>query len=450
MTGRTLLLPVETLSREFDARLMLALEAAGRGWTVAIGKRSVLHDRLGRFPPSVYFSKGFRSGNRAMFRIVRGLGHRIAGLDEEALVSPSDDLWLMKMDTQVLGALALAFAWGPHDGALYARAPGFGDTALVVSGNPRIDLLRPELRPLHEAEVASIRDRHGRFALLNTNFAMVNNFVPGATRFRVARAAPKVEADAAKARLLAHKRRLMEAFLRLVPGLAAVLAPDRLVIRPHPSEDARAWEDAARGIANASVIREGSVAPWLLAARVLVHNGCTSAVEAAVLGTPSLAYRPARAPGADNELPNALSEEHEGAELLSARAAAIVADRDAAQPLDPGQRAHLAHHLAALDGPFASTRVLDGLERHLAAPPQADRIARLAPLARLAARRAVRAVAKRSPRARGNLTYLSHKFPPLTVAEVEARAALLRQARPDLPAVGVTELAPSLFRIARP
>ena len=41
-------------------------------------------------------------------------------------------------------------------------------------GNPRFDLLRPELRGLYDDEVAKLRTRFGRFILINGNFANVN------------------------------------------------------------------------------------------------------------------------------------------------------------------------------------------------------------------------------------------------------------------------------------
>ena len=60
----TIILPVETLNREFDAKLHLGLRAVARGWNVIIGGRTVLHSSLPHLPRSVYLSKGIRTGNR--------------------------------------------------------------------------------------------------------------------------------------------------------------------------------------------------------------------------------------------------------------------------------------------------------------------------------------------------------------------------------------------------
>ena len=38
------------------------------------------------------------------------------------------------------------------------------------------------------------------------------------------------------------------------------------------------------------VISEGNVIPWLLASKTMVHNGCTTGLEAYALGVPAISY----------------------------------------------------------------------------------------------------------------------------------------------------------------
>ena len=266
MPSRSLLLPVETLNREFDGKLLLALHAVERGWQATVGKRSTLHDSLQRFPRSIYLSKDIRFGNEAVFRILAGLGHTIVGLDEEGLVNASDEMLLLKMEPKVLARLGAAFAWGENDARVYRLADNLAQMPVVVTGNPRIDLLRPELAGYFSGEVAKIRAKYSPFALLNTNFAMVNHFIADLTRFNVADWVAEDKAQAMKSGLLGHKARLLEAFLELLPGLARQLHPCPLVIRPHPSENRQTWIDAARGLDNVQVVHEGSIVAWLAAA----------------------------------------------------------------------------------------------------------------------------------------------------------------------------------------
>ena len=136
-------------------------------------------------------------------------------------------------------------------------------------------------------------------------------------------------------------------------------------------------------------MHEGSVVAWLTAADLLIHNGCTSAVEAALLGTPALSYRPVKQPGFDNDLPNGLSREFEDAVTLIAAVVDIVSQRrDGRHQLDPKRRALLDNHIAALSGPLACKRLVDEIERcHESPESPAGLTRRLVARARLAARR---------------------------------------------------------------
>ncbi len=452
MTGaRSLLLPVETLTREFDGKLLLALHAAERGWQTFLGKRPSIHDTLWRYPRSIYFSKDFRAGNGQVFRILSDLGHTIVGLDEEGLVNATDELVKMRIDPAILDHLSRVFAWGDNDARQYRFAGLPEAIPIAVTGNPRGDMLRPELAGYFAPEVGRIRERYGRFALFNTNFALVNHFVASQTRFKVADWVPAEKAREAKERLLGHKAELLDAFLKLLPSLARGLEPHALVIRPHPSEDRGTWAEAARGLANVHVVHEGTVVPWLAAADVLIHNGCTSAVEAALAGTPALAFRPVKRPGIDNDLPNDLSLECETAEALIAAARGILDRQEhGRQALDAGRHAVLAEHIAALEGPLACARLMDELDacdHHLAPPAGPGR--RMRGMLRLAGRRVSRRIRKSSPAAKGNPYYLRHKFPDIGLGEVAGRIGRMREALGRFDGVTAEEVVPNVFRVAR-
>jgi surface carbohydrate biosynthesis protein len=454
MSERPLLLPVETLNREFDAKLLLALHAAERGWQPVIGKYSAVNNHIRRFERSVYFSKGLRSENGPTFRIVNGLGHAIVGLDEESLVNTSDDMLLLRMDSKVLRPVRMAFAWGANDARVFGLAEGLNGKPIIPSGNPRIDLLRPELGGFFAAEVAKIRERFGRFAMLNTNFAMVNHFLPNQTRFRVAKWVPSETAMELKSGLLGHKAKLLGAFLDLLPRLSEALKPDVLVVRPHPSENWQTWRDAVRGLENVHVIHEGSIGTWLTAANVLIHNGCTSAVEAAILGTPALSYRPFKANGYDNDLPNGLSLEFEDADGLIAEAVAKTRAGSNAQPeldanLDSARRALLDGHVSALSGPLACERLLDAIEQNTdILQPGAGPFTQSLTRVRHRAHRIYRNLGKSSERT-GKPQYRRHKFPKTQATDIDARIARFQAALGRFDGYHAEQIRPKIFRIVR-
>ena len=59
-----------------------------------------------------------------------------------------------------------------------------------------------------------------------------------------------------------------------------------IVLRPHPAEDPKVWQTYLQNIPNVHVIREGSISAWVKNAFVIMHNGCTTAIEATISKKP--------------------------------------------------------------------------------------------------------------------------------------------------------------------
>lgn len=446
----TLLIPVETLNREFDAKLLLALRSKMHGFRPIIGGRTVIHDRLPQLPRSIYLAKGIRTGNRLKMSILNDLAHIIVALDEEALIRINDEALMLMLDEETFNRPRLLFAWGRSNADVWKRYDGYRGTPIIEAGNPRIDLLRPELRDFHSAAADKLRERFGRFVLLSSNFSAVNHFIPDHLRFRVAPGAPKQRTDELKSGLRNHKQALFDRFRALVPALASAIAPASLVIRPHPSENAATWSALRAGHDNVHVIHEGPIAPWLMAASALLHNGCTSAVEAAVLGTPAFAYRPTVNPDYDPVLPDALSMPFaEDGPLIEALTEHVNGTREP-PGLTAGQRSLLAEHIASVDGELSVDRILAALtERRdeLGGGHGPNLSDRLSGYLRHYLRGATRQVTTRLRGGKSSGRYVAHKFPGISEAEVNARIARFRRIMPELPALQARQRLPNVFEL---
>jgi surface carbohydrate biosynthesis protein len=444
--SRTLVIPVETINRELDAKLHLALRAVMRGWKVILGGRANINHFIPQLPPSIYISKGLRVGNKHILRFMEGFGHVPVALDEESLIRQSDEALLMMLDDETFNRPRLLFAWGQSNADVWRRFKGYRGTPILEIGNPRMDLLRPELAAYFTHQVQSIRERFGDFVLVSTNFSMVNHFIPEHVRFATATDADAERADALRDGLKAHKKLIFEAFIAAIPDMARAVAPMTLVIRPHPSENPKTWEAAAVGLPNVKVIHEGPIGPWLMAARGLVQNGCTSAVEAGVVGTPALAFRPHVSDQFEVELSNRVSRDCRSLPEL------IVALKSLPTkgPLPEAQLAYLRTHIASVDGAFSCDRLLDALDNHadrLIAPPPSGGLAmtatRLGHFRRYPLRDTIKGLRKMG----SAKSYRAHKFPGLPEDAVTSRIERLRAVRPELPFVTVTRLADSIYAI---
>ncbi|MEJ8568195.1 surface carbohydrate biosynthesis protein [Elongatibacter sediminis] len=435
-----LIIPVESQVREMDAKLLLACCAAERGYRVFIGSRAYVHFAMADLPVGVYLAKSMRGMSSLMFRIIRGLGHDIAAWEEEALVHPPADIFYsLRLSPETVRQVSHLFAWGEENREVMQAYPHFPPGLDVhVTGNPRGDMLRPELRAFFDDEVRALRQEFGDFVMINTNFTDVNPFLPTIGLFVPSSEPGKPEkmGQAGKGMprefatgLRDHKQAILDDFLAMIPALEAALPDTRIVLRPHPSEDHAVYHELAARCARVHVTHRGNVLPWLLACRALVHNGCTTAVESYAMGVPAVAYLATCNPAYDYDfqgLPNRLSEECFDLEALTTTVRAIVAEgRPAAT--SAGRDARIDHFIAAREGPLASERILDQLD---AAYPSRSALPAVSPISRarsalLARTKALLTRLNMNRPGRNRRAYHDHRFPRLEVADVEARVRRL-------------------------
>jgi surface carbohydrate biosynthesis protein len=456
-----LILPVENLVRELDAKLLLACVAVERGLSCILGSRTEVDYCVGRFAPSIYFSKSMTRKSRVLFRILHHLGSEIVVQDEECMAYNSAEHYhACRLSPETLPRVATLFAWGRDSADLLRSYPSYSGTAIHTVGSPRVDLLRPELREFFEDDVRRIRERFGKFVLINSNFAMVNGFFDSFNVLKTPSspgAEPKLGASGFGTTrefskgYAAHRTALFEAFKGLLPRLGEAFPDYTFILRPHPSERREPWIDAARPLPNVHVVHEGNVIPWLLAADALIHNGCTTAVEAAVAGTPVVSFQPAKADPYDADLPNRLGRQATSVDELCEILRGVLNGEFEGVPV-PGASRLLEEHLAALDGPLASDRILDVLE-------QSDAIRHGLPRAPVGSylrgriRSSVRTFEKRFIRARlpghtKNPAYQEHCFPGVSIDELRARIARLSRVLHRFEHVTAEAVGERLFRIS--
>lgn len=452
-TCASLMIPVEIQVREMDAKILLSAVAAERGFPVVMGSRTFVHFQASRVPRGVYLAKSMRTLSIKMFGILRELGHEIVAYDEDGLVrSPDHEYYRWRLSPVTVGQVRHLMAWGEDDARVLGAYDGYRGAPIHITGNPRIDLMRPDLREYYRPEVDALRGRFGDFVLVNTNFNKVNHFFTEMSHLKRAAEAPDpTSAHAFEVGKGRHKLALFRAFQEMVPRLCQAVADRTVVLRPHPEENHGPWRELASRCPNLRVVNEGNVVPWLMATRALVANSCTTMVESAVLGVPTVNFEPVTSKEYDYQLPNSLSHSVASADDLCEMVVSMVRGEDGALP--PAERkAILAPHLAALDGPLAADRMVDVLVAagYLDGPPPA---APLLAHARGWLRNEVRAVKKRinmrRPGHRNNIVYHAHRFPDIGVAEVRDRVARFGRLLSRFGGVRVERHGAHTFRFSR-
>lgn len=308
MNKRAVILPIETKSREFHGKLFLALHLLRLGHPVLFGEQGRLWNHCDLVEPAIFLDKSVAATRTSWFKRCRNMGHEVVSWDEEGLVF--FDSWLyrkQRIDPIAFEQVTRFFAWGEMQReAICEEYPQFGKK-ISLCGNPRFDLLRPEMRDFYRPVVDDLRRRIGPMLLVNTNFAFYNHYKRQEEVCQLLARYPIANESGYMEKWIAMHREMHEAYLHMVPELLQRFPGHTIVLRPHPSESHAPWLELAKKHPRLHVDATGNVHEWILASEAVVHFNCTTAVESFLLNRPAIAYRPARYPNYENYLPNALS-----------------------------------------------------------------------------------------------------------------------------------------------
>lgn len=365
-----ILLPVETINRELPGWLFVAYRLASRGNDVVIAQHDLLDILLPHFRGGLYlgkhiFKRLFPDCPLSHYERLKDCGITLVHLDEEGafyLGSPVD--WSrsldQRIDVNVLRDQDRMCTWGYWQTRYYQSKSADQAGRIVPTGHPRFDLYRAENRAMFADDVARLRGRFGEYVLVNTNFSVANPAIDLQAVFDSVYSEHD-EPQAARLDLIerwAQQNRKFAALVKTVQLAANSLPRINFVIRPHPSESLTAYEALRLNAPNIHVIHEGPVNPWILGARAVLHDGCTTAFEATLAEIPVVSFRFGELSRYDQHVPSQLgvpvSNENEAVELL----VSIVDRQDYRVPEIP----QIVHELVANTQGSALERLLSVIE----------------------------------------------------------------------------------------
>lgn len=251
---------------------------------------------------------------------------------------------------------------------------------------------------------------------------------------------------------LEFRTRLFDLFREMVADLADRFSDTPVVLRPHPAENIETWRRMATDRDNLHVVKEGNVVPWMLAAEVMIHNGCMTAIECVLLDKPALAYRPLTSDAYDRHLPNAVSRQCFTLEELFDRVDAIVNGGDGPDGVE-ALRPILDGYISLDERRLAADLIMDVVQevQDRPPPPRNGTAAGYAKAWYAAQRRSVRKWIKSHRRDHRYATWhQKHQFPDLGVPEIEAKIGALRSALGRFQGVTARRMIENVFLIEGP
>jgi surface carbohydrate biosynthesis protein len=460
----TLLMPVENQVRELDSKLLFACIAARRGFSSVIGPRREMHIQITAFPRSIYLAKSIPVHRNIIFKIMRKLGHEIVAWDEEALVHPQAETYYRKRVCPLgIRYASHLFAWGEDNALLWQQYPALpAGMPIHITGNPRSDLLRSDIRGFYDKDAEELRKEYGLFILVNTNFNHVNAFSPELNLFRLdtktgeepkfGRAAKGMSREYAEG-LRDHKQAIFANFQQLIPTIEKAFPQYTIVVRPHPTENQEIYRAIASQCNRVQVTNKGNVVPWILASQAMIHNGCTTGVEAYMLGVPAISYRPTVNDYYDlgfYRLPNLLSYQCFDFGELQVTLERILSGELGTADGDE-RKALIDQYLSAQEGPLACEGMVDVLEGmmegrlELPRPPLHDR---LVGWSMSTIRTLIKRAKERLPDSHNRPEFQNHRYPEVSLQEIQARLSRFQQILGDNKELKLEQISQQFFGIS--
>ena len=309
-----ILLPIETINREIDFKIILGARLSGLGYKIFIGQHDFLMTLLSSMEGGLYIGKNIfhkksseEDGSR--YYQLKKRGFDIIYLHEEGGVFAGDqDQWRKTLAFQYNPAIFddkdRLCVWGEFqrqfDQTRSKKVP------IHVVGHPRFDLYKPKLRSFYQEEVEGIQRKYGNYILINGNYSWANHGRGLQNTFPESINSEDIEGRLKRVHYYKYFTSQMVAMVELTHVLAAKFPDLNFIYRPHPSEDHQYYKTVFNGVTNIMVDHEGPVNPWILGAKALIHDGCTTAVEATIAGIPVINYKPIFDPVCDIWLANSM------------------------------------------------------------------------------------------------------------------------------------------------
>ncbi len=363
--NKWLYLPIELKVRELETRILMACIAADRGYRVVLGHKNEIQTSLSIMPQGIFLTYGMAENLLPILENATNFGHRIIAQDEEGLVVWQHGRYQKyRLSNKTLNLIQYVFTWGENQKQLISETFPEYSTKIITTGSPRIDLLREPYNKVFDDRVEKIKKTYGPFILVNTNFGLVNNFKGMTDYYEHIKKAYNLSTDYDEA---FHKSRfefqsqMNGYFIEMIKAISNSFPKMKIIVRPHPAENHDTNRKIFHDFKNVVIHHEGCVIPWLKASEVMIHNGCTTGVEAVILNKAAVTYRPIKNDLIETFLPSFVSYE---AFTLSDLVSIVASYLDGKQIFDDKKNSkEMNYYIANLRNSYAVDKIIDTLDR---------------------------------------------------------------------------------------
>jgi surface carbohydrate biosynthesis protein len=270
---------VDNPLRDLEGLVLLGRQLAARGVRVTLVPMYEQGFDVPALRPDLVLVNYTRPNNADLIKVYKRAGILVGVLDTEGIGGKNADQFAeMVKRAGCTDLVDLYCVWGQAQHAAFLTHGTVPAELVRATGCPRYDFCAPPWRAvLPEPSIAP------GYVLINTNFPTVN---PRFSRSSSHEEESMVQAGFSREfarQFIADAGLAYRTVLDTSIKLASHFTEVQFVLRPHPFESLSSY-DAFAELPNAHVIQSGTSLEWISGARLLIHQNCSTAIEAAMLG----------------------------------------------------------------------------------------------------------------------------------------------------------------------
>ena len=291
-------LHIEVSSRELDSKLLLAVLAAAKGHQVLVSSLTEIIIGLKKkfLAPGIFHTKSLTPGQVKIQRHHEIIENKsiITSIDEESglFIEGYEQFAIDRYSDETIGQSSAVFGWGSEDTETLKNIYPKNSKKIYKTGSPRADLwkstfvdywINPKGMPTKP------------FLLVSSNM-ICTNILPFHQNIKLLKVSEYFNRDPKLFKntfyTVSEDFKKLHEFIEAIIYLAENNNGYDIVVRPHPAEDVNAWKIFLEDIPNIHVLRQDSITAWVKNAFGVMHNGCTTALEATVSGKEVFTFNP--------------------------------------------------------------------------------------------------------------------------------------------------------------
>ena len=296
-------LKIEIKQRELLSKILIGMHCALKKNTVYLGN---VQDYLFRdkFSPGVFLDKSISRTKSKLLKLqrIKSNGHVITCIDEEMGVTHENYYSFSKLrfSNDTLKQTSAIFCYGQFDFNFLRNKYKKFKNIFHKTGSARVDVCNI-LKKFDKRNRLSKFPKK-KYIIIGSNFGTIVSKKPlwkiiedrkHYYDHRKKTDEKKIESQNFRFGRDVWKTSILKEYLDLIQTLSNSFKDYNIIVRPHPSEMKKGWKSIIKNNQkNVFILDDYTSSEVLNFAEFMIHSGCTTALEAKLLGTPVISFNP--------------------------------------------------------------------------------------------------------------------------------------------------------------